>query len=106
MHTVVGRIGRRPCCPMPSGPAARSDSVAADRRRIVAGQGRNPAHATTRVAWGRDSTDARRGRGYPQVARLVPRTLLTRFWDSADATPGYPKDSTDETNSLELIPFD
>ena len=36
---------------------------------------------------------------------FIPGTLLTQFGDSVDATRGYPEDSTDETNSLNLIPF-
>jgi hypothetical protein len=38
--------------------------------------------------------------------RLIPRTLLTPDSDSADATRGYPPDSTDDSNSLVQIAFD
>jgi hypothetical protein len=55
---------------------------------------------------GGDSTDAS---GQPKLSTstlVIPWTLLTQFGDSSDATRGYPVDSTDETNSLNLITFD
>ena len=52
-----------------------------------------------------DSTDARCQQKLSTGDAVIPGTLLTRFGDSADATRGYPEDSTDETNSLDLIPF-
>jgi hypothetical protein len=52
-----------------------------------------------RVATIWDSTDAPRPPGLSTGRQIIPRTLLTRFMDSADATPGYPRDSTDESNS-------
>lgn len=53
-----------------------------------------------------DSTDALDQPKFSTGRRVIPRTLLTRFGDSGDATRGYPVDSTDESNSLNLITFD
>jgi hypothetical protein len=52
-----------------------------------------------------DSTDALDPARLSTGGAVIQRTLLTRFVDSASATRGYPEDSTDETNSLNLISF-
>ena len=35
-----------------------------------------------------------------------PEDSADAFWDSADATRGYPEDSTDETNNSQQLSFD
>jgi hypothetical protein len=40
-----------------------------------------------------------------QTPQIIPRTLPTADSDRADATRGYPPDSTDDSNSLIQITF-
>jgi hypothetical protein len=60
-----------------------------------------PFQATTmaRDSGRGDSTDALGAWKLSTGGPGIPGTLLTGFGDSADATRGYPEDSTDETNS-------
>src|ERR1700733_895338 len=48
---------------------------------------------------GGDSTDASGEWKISTSGAVIPGTLLTGFGDSADATRGYPEDSTDESNN-------
>jgi hypothetical protein len=52
-----------------------------------------------------DSTDAFAERNLSTGEHGYPGDSADAFRDSADATRGYPEDSTDESNSLKLIPF-
>jgi hypothetical protein len=45
----------------------------------------------------------RAGGSFIHTRRWYPRNSVDGFGDSADATRRYPEDSTDETNSLNLI---
>jgi hypothetical protein len=58
----------------------------------------------TRLGGG-DSTDAFAERNLSTGEYGYPGDSADGIRDSADATRGYPEDSTDETNSLNLIPF-
>jgi hypothetical protein len=86
--------------------------AAAQFGRFPIGRAINWRASLSRQPWSKrlgdavDSTDAPGQREMPQAARLIPWTLLTRFGDSGDATRGYPVDSTDESNSLNLITFE
>ena len=50
-----------------------------------------------------DSTDAESRHRLSMAREIIPWTLVTRRWDSDDATRCYPVDSTDESNRSNLI---
>ena len=85
-------------------------NIAVEEQQLPTCSGRNyltqaEPESEHQFGHGVDSTDAARQPELSTGQQVIQGTLVTRLVDSSDATPGYPGDSTDETNNLEQIAF-